>query len=283
MKVLNSRVEWREDGTTYMLAKLVRVVTENGEECRNRAVSIDIEQKLRVWADTACMRDNYLRKVFRGKKEQAADEFENVGIYAFTMGNVVQTIVTHLRYLPRVGEEMDSNVSALASGNAVGRVPTSLRHIYPETTGQDIKVGCLYRPVQGNFPVVDAFFFVTEPAVDREGRAIITRTIVLLQATVAPTHHTTRAKVGKFIKAMKQLFGEWDKLARNLKWELIYIQYSDSKPIDVRQKCEPVGGRGDYTTELWNRINQFQVKMEKDIVKEITQDEPNAIAGGPAA
>ncbi|AAQ15520.1 retrotransposon hot spot (RHS) protein, putative [Trypanosoma brucei brucei TREU927] len=283
MKVLNSRVQWRQDGTTYMLAKLVRVVTENGEECRNRAVSIDIEQKLRVWANTACMRDNYLRKVFRGKEERAADEFENVGVYAFTMGNVVQTIVTHLRYLPRVGEEMDSNVSVLASGNAVGRVPTSLRQFNPETTGQDIEVGCFYRPVQGNFPVVDAFFFVTEPAVDREGRAIITTTIVLLQATVAPTHHTTREKVDKFIKAMKQLFGEWDELARNLKWELIYIQYSDSKPIEERQKCEPVGGRGDHTTELWNKINQFQVKMEGNIVKEITQDEPNAIAGGPAA
>nr|CAD21858.1 H25N7.01 [Trypanosoma brucei] len=283
MQVLNGQVEWRQDWTTCMLAKLVRVVTENGEECRNRAVSAYIEQKLRVWVDTACMRDNYLRKGFRGKAEHTADEFENVGIYAFTMINVVQTIVAHLRYLPRVGENMHLHVSVLASGNAVGRVPTSLRHIHPETRGQDIEVGCFYRPAQGNFPVVDAFFFVTEPAVDTEGRAITATTIVLLQTTVAPTHHTTRTKVDKFIKAMKQLFGEWDELAINLKWELVYIQYSDCKPIDVRQRCEPVGGRGDYTTELWNRINQFQVKMEGNIVKEITQDEPNAIAGGPAA
>ncbi|KEG06939.1 retrotransposon hot spot (RHS) protein [Trypanosoma grayi] len=94
-----------------------------------------------------------------------------------------------------------------------------------------IRIECnvLYKPSAENFPLVDGFFFV-ELGSDK--------IMVGLQVTTASCHDTKTSTVLQFKEYLSRAFVGWEAYSRNMSWEIIYVQHTDSQRMTRWQRCD---------------------------------------------
>ncbi|RNC38780.1 retrotransposon hot spot (RHS) protein [Trypanosoma cruzi] len=153
--------------------------------------------------------------------------FEFAGTAAFMNPHAVDIIQRKLTELQPEGRSR-SRFSVLS--NKPRGHPTrskTLKKLSDNPAGMDLDYGVLYLPAVGNFPLVDALFFMESPR----------RTLVGLQKTTANAHHTQTSTVRLFKERVASYFNDWEEFARDLSWKIIYAQHADSKMISDWQKC----------------------------------------------
>ncbi|KAG8339809.1 hypothetical protein TRVL_09364 [Trypanosoma vivax] len=105
----------------------------------------------------------------------------------------------------------------------------------------------LYKPSVDNFPVADGFFFVeghgtsgerVEENTEHRCDAHQPKTIVLLQATKARSHHTETGKLLKLKAMLRHEFRDWSDFSKNMRWEIVYVQHPDAQLFKKRQRCD---------------------------------------------
>ncbi|CCD11687.1 unnamed protein product [Trypanosoma congolense IL3000] len=255
MDVLDNQSEWRRDGTTHKLVKLVRCEVKGKFECRNRVTSVYVLKELARKLRAAQLRSSLTYHILCGALEKCACLLEELSLDIFTLREAVDTLVKHLEHLPRGNEAKRESV--LCQRGANGRVPTALSEFASDSPRQKLVTGRIYKPLATNFPLVDGFFVV-------EGVGL--KTIVLVQVTKAKEHHTKKTTVNAFREYMGKVFEDWENIEEAYTWELIYVQHVDSTAIKKRQNCSSSGdAANDTDLALWDRIHQYQVTLNKDI------------------
>ncbi|CCD15362.1 unnamed protein product [Trypanosoma congolense IL3000] len=258
MRVLDNPHEWHEDRTTHKLVKLVRCEVNCQLVCRNQTTSVHVRRELLKKLRQARLRKSLIYHVLRGAPEMCAGLLEELGLDIFMLREAVDTLVKHLKHLPR--EKERKRESVLSQRHAEGRVPATLSEFASNGPKRELKTGRLYKPLIPNFPLVDGFFVV-------EGKG--PKTIVLLQITRAKEHHTKRTTVREFRDYMGKVFEDWERIEESCSWEIIYIQHVDSTAIKKRQNCSTSGGAANDTDlALWDRIHQYQVTLNTNIAAE---------------
>ncbi|EKF99691.1 retrotransposon hot spot (RHS) protein, putative, partial [Trypanosoma cruzi] len=127
------------------------------------------------------------------------------------------------------------------------------------------RYGVMYKPAVGNFPLVDAFFFMESPR----------KTLVGLQMTTASAHHTKTSTVKEFTEYLSWFFTNWEEFAQGLSWDIIYVQHADSKNISKWQRCGPVNTENlsDAEKEIvafWDgKVHQYQFVLTRGFLNKI--------------
>ncbi|RNC38896.1 retrotransposon hot spot (RHS) protein [Trypanosoma cruzi] len=65
-------------------------------------------------------------------------------------------------------------------------------------------------------------------------------TLVGLRMTTAGGHHTTASTVRQFTECVAAYFNGWEELFRDMSWGIIYVQQTDSTPMNDWQRCDVV-------------------------------------------
>ncbi|PBJ69132.1 retrotransposon hot spot (RHS) protein [Trypanosoma cruzi cruzi] len=129
------------------------------------------------------------------------------------------------------------------------------------------RYGVMYKPAVGNFPLVDAFFFMESPR----------KTLVGLQMTKAHAHHTKTSTVKEFTEYLSWFFTNWEEFAQGLSWDIIYVQHADSKPMENWQRCDYVNPNNETDAEkeivaFWDgKVHEYQFVLTRDFVSKITE------------
>ncbi|PWU89247.1 putative retrotransposon hot spot (RHS) protein [Trypanosoma cruzi] len=147
--------------------------------------------------------------------------FEYAGTAAFMNPHAVDIIQRKLTKLQPEGRL--TSRSSVLSDNPRGHPTRSktLKKLSDNPARMNLECGVLYLPAVGNFPLVDALFFMQSPR----------RTLVGLQTTTANARHTQTSTVKLFKERVASYFNGWEEFARDLSWEIIYVQHADSTPI----------------------------------------------------
>ncbi|RNC41588.1 putative retrotransposon hot spot (RHS) protein [Trypanosoma cruzi] len=66
------------------------------------------------------------------------------------------------------------------------------------------------------------------------------RTVVGLRITTAGGRHTTASTVRQFTECLAAYFNGWGELSRDMSWGIIYVQQTDSMPMNDWQRCDVV-------------------------------------------
>ncbi|KAH8615408.1 putative retrotransposon hot spot protein 4 (RHS4) [Trypanosoma vivax] len=285
MRILMGNEEWIEDGTTHAVIKLVRTMSRGVEHYRNHPVTRAIETRLRRLLIAKHCGRSCLVRALATMDEHGANALEQFGVCAFLHARVVQTIAAKMKCLPGA-DGGGVRGSVLTNARAVGRYPHSYRmfdlgdadeRAPAPVPVEAVQSGLLYIPGDRCFPVVDAFYFVTAPAGGaagskrRRGAACESErwTLVGVQVTRRHAHGTTTFAVNDFVCRLASFFGNWAQVERKLSWEIIYVQHAASQPMERRQRCTAtVREAGDKCQEaltLWDRMTQYQVRLEGDI------------------
>ncbi|RNF07835.1 retrotransposon hot spot (RHS) protein [Trypanosoma conorhini] len=114
----------------------------------------------------------------------------------------------------------------------------------------------MYLPVEPNFPLLDALFFLnTSPR----------RTMVGLQFTTAAAHDTTDSKLKDFDDDMTKCFNNWGNISRDLSLEIIYVQHAGSAPMRRWQKCAGIerltSEKDERIAKLWTDAHQYRLTL----------------------
>ncbi|RNE99131.1 retrotransposon hot spot (RHS) protein [Trypanosoma conorhini] len=164
-KLLFGKAEWRQDGTTHKLIKLVRVLVverdenaewgdeseseeeeeseaeeESGEEeeeedeeedvvvesSSNYPVSREVEKTLRRMVITENLQMSALLSALGTCCFGAAADLERLGCLTFLIGGVVEAVARKMKYIPRTAGG-EPRGSVLADGHARGRFPSRPR------------------------------------------------------------------------------------------------------------------------------------------------------------
>ncbi|CCD11604.1 unnamed protein product [Trypanosoma congolense IL3000] len=276
VKHLSNKAEWYVDDTTDNIVKLVRVWKTCPEEARNQAVCTYVRGRILEEVMTSFAKTKFRSNVLVSFKKRCLSGLEASGLQTFMIGSVVTEVVQHLKYLPREGETERSRSGVLCRPAARGRVPISPHHFSSADTPLEIVVGCLYKPVENNFPVVDGFFLVD--AVGKgvslpEGAEAPTQTVVLLEVTRVRNQRTSTCKVRRLRERLAASFSNWREMESRLSYEIIYVQQANSAAIATRQRCGRSGTVSDLASErFWGGVDQFRVKLDAPIAKLILQE-----------
>ncbi|KAH8619554.1 hypothetical protein ERJ75_000154400 [Trypanosoma vivax] len=109
------------------------------------------------------------------------------------------------------------------------------------------------------------------------------KTIVLLQATKACSHHTETGKLLKLKAILRRAFRNWADFSKNMRWEIVYVQHPDTRLFEKRQRCdrtevkkkkeetaeEYVGRQTAHEAEqvFWEtEVDQYAVKLVDDLL-----------------
>ncbi|CCD12756.1 unnamed protein product [Trypanosoma congolense IL3000] len=259
MDVLDNQSEWRKEGTTHKLVKLVYRKVKDKFECRNRVTSIYVLKELAKKLRQAHLRRSLIYYILCGALEKCACLLEELGLDIFMFKDCVDKLVEHFEHLPHENEAKRESV--LSQAGLRGRVPTTLSEFASDGPKQKLETGRLYKPLIPNFPLVDGFFVV-------EGVGV--KAIVLLQITKAKEHHTKRTTVRKFRDYLGKVFEDWENIEGSYSWEIIYIQHVDSTAIKKRQRCASSRyAANDTDLALWDRIHQYQVTLNTNIANKV--------------
>ncbi|PWU87702.1 retrotransposon hot spot (RHS) protein [Trypanosoma cruzi] len=63
-------------------------------------------------------------------------------------------------------------------------------------------------------------------------------TLVGLRMTTAGGHHTIPSTVRQFTECLATYFNGWEGSSRDMSWEIIYVQQTDSTPMNDWQRCD---------------------------------------------
>ncbi|RNC39110.1 putative retrotransposon hot spot (RHS) protein [Trypanosoma cruzi] len=80
--------------------------------------------------------------------------------------------------------------------------------------------------------------------------------------------HTTASTVRRFTECLAAYFNGWEELSRQLSWEIIYVQQTDSTPMNDWQRCDVVNSNNVSDDEsrgiatFWKEeVRQHQVSI----------------------
>ncbi|CCD20648.1 putative retrotransposon hot spot protein 4 (RHS4) [Trypanosoma vivax] len=292
MGILRMNSEWKSDHVSHKLIKLVRVRGAlNDETYRCVPLSSDIHEKVKVKM-LQTLKGMWMLLRLEPSDYCAAVGLELLAFDAFRYSDVTRAVVDKLVYLQRDGEERKK--SALAKFNE-----KQLRLQSSECLGtaensfvKECEYYVLYKPSVDNFPVVDGFFFVeghgtsgerVEENTEHGCDAHRPKTIVLLQATKAESHHTETSKLLKLKAILRRAFRDWDDFSKNMRWEIVYVQHPDTRLFERRQRCDrtEVKKKKEETAEeyderqaahdaeqvFWEReVDQYAAKLVDDLL-----------------
>ncbi|CCD17225.1 unnamed protein product, partial [Trypanosoma congolense IL3000] len=251
----------------YTESEMVKLVPAYIGEPRSQAVCTYVRGRLLrdAMRNFKCMGLGECDLISRRELNTLA--FEMAGLRAFTIWGVVTEVVRRLKYLPREGETASSRSSVLCRAGAQGRVPASIHYFSSADIPVEMVAECLYKPTEENFHIAEGFFLVDavgEGASFPEGAGPPTQTIVLLQVTEENGHYITTGKVGMFRERAAAFFTNWEEMENRLTYEMIYLQHAEGPAITARQCCDCHHHVTDDVDNVrfWNRIDQFQVKLE---------------------
>ncbi|PWV14054.1 putative retrotransposon hot spot (RHS) protein [Trypanosoma cruzi] len=187
--------------------------------------------------------------------------FEYAGTAAFMNPHAVDIIQRKLTELQPEGR-ITSQFSVLS--NKPRGHPTrseTLKKLRGNPDRMDLECGVLYLPVVGNFPLVDALFFMESPW----------KALVGLRTTTANAHHTQTSNLRLFKERVASYFNGWEEFARELSWEIIYVQHADSTPISDWQRCNDSANLTEAENReiaaFWEeKVHQYQVTVTAEML-----------------
>ncbi|KAF8291408.1 putative retrotransposon hot spot (RHS) protein, partial [Trypanosoma cruzi] len=254
---------WDHMKVLYWLARVVRVRGENSgcEFFFNLPVSAHLGNKT-LFKSAKLMQQHDFNLLISGLTDYLISEnFGRCTVFAFLNRSFVRAIERRLREL-RPSPQRQSHRCALA---VYSQERSTRHHVLPplEHVSEriDVERGVLYITEVENFPLVDAFFFAK----------LNPMTLVGLRMTTAGGHHTTASTVRQFTEYLAEYFNGWDELSRKLSWEMIYVQHSDSTPMNGWQRCDVVdsnnvsGADNNEIAAFWKeKVRQYQVSISSE-------------------
>ncbi|RNE96267.1 retrotransposon hot spot (RHS) protein [Trypanosoma rangeli] len=229
---------WSCSVPTEDYSKMVRVVTGRGTECfQNAPGSASLSADVLVCVAKVMRTHPGIMTVLMPHSALLPSAVEGYAIGVFMYGDFVRRIrdkLSELRPLTPAGGcgprpcllQMNP---PLCPTDAVALPPKVL---YPGKI--DVRRRVLYVPGVEDFPLLDAFFFVESPR----------RTMVGLQTAPAKARQITTNTVKQLNDHMAEFFNGWDKFARSLSWEIVYVQRGGKETIQAWQGCGASGSRG---------------------------------------
>ncbi|KAH8613032.1 hypothetical protein ERJ75_000834700 [Trypanosoma vivax] len=221
-------------------------------------------------------------------------EFSVRALAAFLHSDLAEIVVSRFAYLPRCGESPCERTSALATLNKKRLLPHRGKWLPRDTNRCTLKCeyGVLYVRSVDDFPLFDGFFFVVGHGTSDERAEVRAahscgahqpKTIVLLQATKEASHHTETGKLLKLKAILRRAFQDWDDFSKNMRWEIVYVQHTDARLFEKRQRCDrtEVKKKKEETDEeyverqtaldteqvFWEReVDQYAVKLVGDLL-----------------
>ncbi|ESS61249.1 retrotransposon hot spot (RHS) protein [Trypanosoma cruzi Dm28c] len=187
--------------------------------------------------------------------------FEYAGTAAFMNPHAVDIIQRNLTELHPEGR-LTSRFSVL-SNNPRGHPTRSitLKKLSGNPARINLEYGVLYQPAVGNFPLVDALFFMQSPR----------KTLFGLRMTTAGGPHTTTSTVRQFTECLAAYFEGWEELSRDMSWEIIYVQHTDSTPMNDWQRFDVDNSNNVGRAEnreiaaFWEEeMHQYQVSISSE-------------------
>ncbi|PWU93746.1 putative retrotransposon hot spot protein (RHS) [Trypanosoma cruzi] len=221
---------WYSEDPSQKLVRIVRIRGERGNErFRNAPICYSLGSRSANRLAKAMINREFLLLVLGARKTILSEFLEKFCLRALIFGRFFSAMAEELKGLKSPAHDIQDTVLKANPGGH----PTEICEI-PGVGGinakQHINCRVLYIPVVGDFPLVDGFFFMESPR----------RTLVGLQMTTAGAHHTITSTVKQFTEHLSAYFKGWEKLSREMSWEMIYIQHAFSKKISKWHECDCV-------------------------------------------
>ncbi|RNF01523.1 putative retrotransposon hot spot (RHS) protein [Trypanosoma rangeli] len=131
----------------------------------------------------------------------------------------------------------------------------------------DVRRQVLYVPGAEGFPLLDTFFFVESPR----------RTMVGLQTTPAKARQIATNTAKQLNDHMAEFFNGWEKFARSLPWEIVYVQRGGKETIHAWQGCGASGNGASAEDKrsmtFWKRkVHQYHVAVSYEDVNVVCSE-----------
>ncbi|KAH8606546.1 putative retrotransposon hot spot protein 4 (RHS4) [Trypanosoma vivax] len=293
MDILRMNSEWQSDHVSHKLVKLVRVREDlNDETYRCVPLSSDIHERVHCRMLKIVEENWMLLGGLVSADCRSAVLLELLAFDAFRYSDVTRAVVDKLVYLQRDGEKRKKSALAKFNEKQLRLKSSECLGTAENSTVKKCKYYVLYKPSVDNFPVVDGFFFVEGHGTSGERAAVRAahscdahqpKTIVLLQATKARSHHTETGKLLKLKAILRRAFRNWADFSKNMRWEIVYVQHPDAQLFKKRQRCDrtEVKKNGGETAEEYDErqaahdaeqvfweteVDQYAVKLVDDLL-----------------
>ncbi|EKG00606.1 retrotransposon hot spot (RHS) protein, putative [Trypanosoma cruzi] len=253
---------WIAKGVSHKIVKVVRVLNEKRVEVGyNAPVSHSARVKITQRLTNMTPPVDVFNLLLRGYSYLAWVALEQSGTATFMNPHAVDIIQRNLTE-PHLKGRLTSRFSVL--GNNPRGHPTrsiTLKKLGDNPARMNLEYRVLYEPAVGNFPLVDALFFMVSPR----------KTLVGLRMATAGEHHTTTSTVRLFKERMASYFNGWEELSRDLSWEIIYVQHADSTPMRGLQKCNDSANLTEAENReiaaFWEeKVHQYQVTVTAEML-----------------
>ncbi|CCD19201.1 retrotransposon hot spot protein (RHS) [Trypanosoma vivax Y486] len=248
MGILRMNSQWQSNDVSHKLIKLVRVPGSlNDETYKCVPLSSDIHERVHRKMLQIVEENWVLLGGLVSADCRAAVGLELLSFDAFLHSDVTRAVVDKLVYLQRDGEKRKKSALAKFNEKQLHLQSSVWLGTAENSTVKKCEYYVLYKPSVDNFPVADGFFFVeghgtsgeraaTRAAHSRDARQ--PKTIVLLQATKAESHHTETSKLLKLKAILRREFRDWADFSKNMRWEIVYVQHPDAQLFKKRQRCD---------------------------------------------
>ncbi|PWU84498.1 putative retrotransposon hot spot protein (RHS,) [Trypanosoma cruzi] len=97
-------------------------------------------------------------------------------------------------------------------------------------------------------------------------------TLVGPRISTAGGHHTTASTVRQFAECLAAYFNGWEGSSRELSWEIIYVQQTDSTPMNDWQGCD-VDNSNNVSDDESRGIAAFWKEEERQYQVSISSEE----------
>ncbi|RNE97589.1 retrotransposon hot spot (RHS) protein [Trypanosoma rangeli] len=254
---------WHFEGASHQLLRLDRKRGDTGCEA---FLNVPICEKL--WLQifdklaTIMGEKDVLLLVWRLKESCLPEARENYIVPAFTLWGFVGAIQYKLKELtpPEWRPRRPCALRVWPSDHPKKSVLLLRKEYNPAKV--DIKYGVLYEPEDESFPLLDAFFFLKPPQ----------NTMVGLQVKTSKRKHITASIVRRLSEYLAEYFNVRKTFALDLLWEIIYVHYPESVPINRWQRCDlvqhPHGDEGkaeEIIAAFWKRqVHQYNVAISPE-------------------
>ncbi|RNE98410.1 putative retrotransposon hot spot (RHS) protein [Trypanosoma rangeli] len=89
-----------------------------------------------------------------------------------------------------------------------------------------------------------------------------------MQMTTAGRHHTDVSKVRQLNVYLVSYFNDWEAFAKDLSWDIFYVQHANSKPIGTWQRCNISvtlsTNKNKEIIELCERVREYEVTVSTE-------------------
>ncbi|EAN86136.1 putative retrotransposon hot spot (RHS) protein [Trypanosoma cruzi] len=252
--------------------KLVRVVRARGEvglkRFRNAPICYFLVSRSANRLANAVSERKFLLLVLGTREFHLSESTEKFCLCALIFDGFVSAMAEELKELRPPAHGIQGTVLKANPGAHLTEI-CEIPRVEEIDAKQNINYRVLYIPVVRDFPLVDCFFFMESPW----------RTLVGLRMTTAGGHHTTASTVRQFTEHLSKFFNGWEEFAQGLSWEIIYVEHTDSTPMNGWRRCDVVNPSsvGDVDrgriAEFWKTTNQCQFTLTDCFLRRMLQSQ----------